>query len=516
MDEPIVTVNVTVGCLSKVSRQFVVFLDPPLLRLAQSGAAETPALPPQRVDSQVAPLVAIVQGSADDVAPRPAAATDPTANPASHARLRSPRSAAAAGQGARPLPRRPRQRSPRQNARAAPRAAARRRRARRSALRALPARACSSKLPSRCARQRSPLQPAPCPSRCRRPPDPSLAAASAALGEQRERIQRLEAGIARLRSEAQATERTLAALQARLRQAEDGRYSNPLVLALAALSLLLAGVAGLGWRRALRRDPWWNAPASATGASAPAANAPAAAPRAEAAQALADELAHDDPPWTYQPTLAPDADAIGGLEVTTVLAPAGSVAPDTVIDANGARGIAGRSADRPRAAGRILHRARPGRGRDRPADRAPARQRRRQPAAVPGAARDLAPPRRPQCVRTAARRVSRTLPRRGPGLGCRPAAARCRSHPETLARLQALWSDPADAQRQLGRLLFRRDEPAEALRARGLPRSAAAVFDRPRPGRTAAMPTLPRSTCCCRSSTPRTTRRCCTWSRAPC
>jgi len=42
LNEPIVTINLTVGCGSRVARQFVAFLDPPLLNLARADDSSTP------------------------------------------------------------------------------------------------------------------------------------------------------------------------------------------------------------------------------------------------------------------------------------------------------------------------------------------------------------------------------------------------------------------------------------------------------------------------------------------
>ncbi|HEY8709696.1 MAG TPA: hypothetical protein VIM34_17080, partial [Burkholderiaceae bacterium] len=56
IDEPVVTITVTLGCASQISRKFVLFIDPPLVNLAQAE----PVLPPQRVDTQVAPIVRMV------------------------------------------------------------------------------------------------------------------------------------------------------------------------------------------------------------------------------------------------------------------------------------------------------------------------------------------------------------------------------------------------------------------------------------------------------------------------
>ena len=48
IDEPVVTVSVTLGCNAKVTRRFVAFIDPPLVNAAQTAPVET--LPPQRLD----------------------------------------------------------------------------------------------------------------------------------------------------------------------------------------------------------------------------------------------------------------------------------------------------------------------------------------------------------------------------------------------------------------------------------------------------------------------------------
>ncbi|MDP9044801.1 MAG: hypothetical protein M3O01_08345, partial [Pseudomonadota bacterium] len=62
IDEPVVTVSVTLGCNSKVTRRFVAFVDPPLIDIPRTADTE-PTPPPQRVDSQVSPILSIVQGS---------------------------------------------------------------------------------------------------------------------------------------------------------------------------------------------------------------------------------------------------------------------------------------------------------------------------------------------------------------------------------------------------------------------------------------------------------------------
>ncbi len=90
------------------------------------------------------------------------------------------------------------------------------------------------------------------------------------LAKERQRIQSLEEGLAKLRADAQATQASLAALQLRLKGAESERYANPLVYALAGVVALLAlAVAGLWWRQVRTRSSsqWWSGPAPAPAAS---------------------------------------------------------------------------------------------------------------------------------------------------------------------------------------------------------------------------------------------------------
>jgi hypothetical protein len=73
----------------------------------------------------------------------------------------------------------------------------------------------------------------------------------------------LEEGLAKLRADSQANQAALIALQLKLKDAESERYANPLVYALAWLSALLAlAVAALWWRQSGGRQPqWWSVPA---------------------------------------------------------------------------------------------------------------------------------------------------------------------------------------------------------------------------------------------------------------
>ena len=61
IDEPVVTVEVSIGCGSRVTRRFVAFIDPPSLQLAEAGASEPVGLPNRRIDSQTASLADIAR-----------------------------------------------------------------------------------------------------------------------------------------------------------------------------------------------------------------------------------------------------------------------------------------------------------------------------------------------------------------------------------------------------------------------------------------------------------------------
>ena len=271
IDEPVVTVSVTVGCAAHMTHKFVAFIDPPLINLAQGGAAAEPqpGLPPQRVDSQVAPLADIVQGNSGSAAggsaprggmrvpERPsrsrALATAPAGGAARAASdaTQAPPKPAAPRRADRPnrmaAAARPATRGPRLQLEAAP-----------PVLRAASAPSASTPLPA--------IEAAVNATRAAAAASAASAADAAGqqLAKERARLQSLEDSIAQLRSESQASQKVLAALQARLNQAESERYANPLVYALAWLSALLAvAVAAMWWRQSRKQGagPWWNPPA---------------------------------------------------------------------------------------------------------------------------------------------------------------------------------------------------------------------------------------------------------------
>ncbi|MDP3823497.1 MAG: hypothetical protein Q8R33_18665 [Burkholderiales bacterium] len=277
IDEPVVTVSVSVGCTSKVTRKFVAFIDPPLINAPQTAAADNSMMVPQRADSQVAPLVSIVEGEKAPVAAptqtRAAAARPDRPRREGAAPRAVPRSrpvviarAAADSASAPAAPKAPATKKPpaKRLAAQAPRPAASGPRLELEAAPAVVARAASA-APG----VELPVVAAPASAASAATVDD----ASALLALERERIRLLEEGLARLRSDSQATQQALVTLQARLQAAESERYSNPLVYALAWLSALLAlAVGALWWRQSRARGAaqWW-APPVPVAAPAPVA-----------------------------------------------------------------------------------------------------------------------------------------------------------------------------------------------------------------------------------------------------
>jgi pilus assembly protein FimV len=262
IDEPVVTVDLHVGCPPILSRKFVAFVDPPVVNLAQAAApAPMPAVP----------------------AAGPAAAENPNAvaaAPAPQARTaRIERSTAAST----PLPAR---RTPRPVARpstAAPNAVAtpRPRPSSEPAARVAPPAVAASggarlQLEAADAAGRAASAPpaaASAPVVATAPTAAALAAMTASAASQpdaadqqakeRDRIRLLEESLARIRSDADANRSSINALQARLRQEEARRYNNPLVYGLLAVIAALVLAIGflLWWARARdrQRAQWWAA-----------------------------------------------------------------------------------------------------------------------------------------------------------------------------------------------------------------------------------------------------------------
>ena len=309
IDEPIMTVSVTLGCGAKVTRKFVAFIDPPGGNAAQGYApADAAALGPQRADSQVAPLLSIVQ-AAQPVAATPQRLAVAGASPKSAARLSTPNA--------------PREGQPTPSAR---RGVARKEPTPRRTMPAPRTVVATRLLPAGPRLQLEATAPvmaraASAATATVAATVPALAASSAdalALAMAEQRIVTLEQGLALLRADSQATQKALAGLQAQLREAESQRYANPLVYALAWLSgLLLLALATLLWRqsRSRQRAQWW------------AASGQALAPDADLARIHARELA--------EPAASADVSVPQALTGPLTVANAFAVAVATDISASG-------------------------------------------------------------------------------------------------------------------------------------------------------------------------------------
>jgi pilus assembly protein FimV len=243
--EPVVQINLGVGCPPRLSRTFTAFVDPPELRLAQQ-APEAP--PPAHA---TAPLA----GSAPAPESQAAAAPAPTPRRTAPRRTQRPSTpagaATAVARATTPQP---------VEAASAPRRPAVVQRTRPS-----PAPTPGPRLqletvqsPARAAAveaERAASAAAQASAAAIAAADAASQAAAAEAG----RIKTLEDTLARLKNESQNNNEGLAALRARVAQAEAERYANPLVYALAALAALLAlALLWLLLRRRQERGTWWS------------------------------------------------------------------------------------------------------------------------------------------------------------------------------------------------------------------------------------------------------------------
>jgi hypothetical protein len=292
IDEPVLTVSVTVGCSAKVKRRFVAFIDPPLINLAQAEpTGDASALGPQRVDSQVAPLLTIVQASQDmSATPRRAAPAAPAGPAGTRAKARPVIGARDVARDSAPPSRKlaagkdvaRRKNAPPARAVVVARPAPAGPRLQLEATPTVVARAASAGIDARAVAAPALVASAPLADE-----------QTLAIERERQRIVVLEGGLASLRSDSQATQKSLSALQTQLKAAEAERYANPLVYALAWLSgLLTLAVAALWWRQARIRtaSQWWAAPEPAAASAEEDADMASAEPPMSGAQSLSDPL----------------------------------------------------------------------------------------------------------------------------------------------------------------------------------------------------------------------------------
>ena len=292
IDEPVVTVMVTAGCLPRLTRSFVTLMDPPGLNLAQGGApVPEVSLPAQRVEAEVAPVVSVVQAVEAASAPRRAAA-EPAASPV------RPRAAAAAAPAPRPRPAAAPTATaqPRERKAAAPVAVAKAGGSRlqleagtAATLSAAAASAAAAKAAAAPAAPAMAASAAPAAEMAAASAAQAVTAAASAASAAAQRVASLEEQLRALREESQKTQQALATLQSSLNEAQASRYSNPLVYGLAWLSALLTlAVAALWWRQSQSRQSsqWWLAPSAGSAAQAQAAKpVPTRGPATDAAAA---------------------------------------------------------------------------------------------------------------------------------------------------------------------------------------------------------------------------------------
>jgi len=260
VQEPLVAVNLAVGCNGSVSRQFVVFADPASTQAEAARGAQAAAPP---IMPAAAAAVAVPRATARTASP-PASLpvrTAQTQAPRARAQARSNVPAVAARS---PAPKIPTARltldEPEQRLRAATLAVAAQDAARASAAQA-------------------------------------ASAAEAAASAADQRLAAMEANLQSMRADASAHRESMQLLRQRLAQAEDqGRLQSVLAVALAGLLLLALW---LGWRvRALQRErqaAWWQGAAVADGAAAQAVDAESDA-SAEPPAALALDAPDTLPP----------------------------------------------------------------------------------------------------------------------------------------------------------------------------------------------------------------------------
>lgn len=309
IDEPVVTVAVALGCPTRVTRRFVLFVDPPLVTsnaevAADEGfrplsSANASALPqpasrsasrPARGGTRSAPSVTRSARSPDaDTAPRPqrsniTPASIPERSAAPKPAMRRPPALAKAPTIEAPAPRLKLDFAPPAVAAPAPSASA----------------AASS------ADGRGITAAADAASAL-------AASASAATGALQEaelraarRVAALEESLLKLKAEAQASRKSIETLQATVREADAGKTPPALVWTLGGLSAALAAaVAFLLWLQARRRrnPSWW------TGGAAephPSVSGQFVSPRTRSSRAMADAA---EPEFSSSPFSAPQRDS---------------------------------------------------------------------------------------------------------------------------------------------------------------------------------------------------------------
>lgn len=440
IDEPVVTVNVHFNCsTTRLSREFVLLIDPPSVELPQTAQSPAPARQAPSGGASPAP-----QQSAP-AQPSPAA----TAAAAPRTRRVAP-----AGPGSAPARSVVAQETVGSDARPAPKKAA-------PARPRPPAPAVASRLKLEAAdqagtRPRSGVDAVPAAASAVAAAAPASAASAPedpAAQQARERLQALETALSRLSQESRATQTGVAELQARLREAQAERYANWLVYTLGALAALLSVALGVAlWRRpaAPAADAqWWTAeqqqrPRAAGDAGE--AGAPAAPAGDSAAVPLVETTAS---PMLLQQSSSLAAEGSGTWK-PTMPPPDAEMAVEELIDLEQQAEffvVLGQD----EAAIELLYSNLDSAG-----------------MASPLPYLKLLEIHRRRGEREASERIRERFNRRfnayAPEWQADPAQGRSLAqYPEVVAHLQRLWPVPAQAMRTLEALLFRRDGVQETF-----------------------------------------------------
>lgn len=240
VDEPVVTVDVTVGCATHISRKFVLFADPPSTSVAQAPPAPPPPISEGAVPTRVAAVTAERKPQSTTAATgprqRPAVASPShtQATPAARAAAATARSSKKGNDRVASAPRL--RLDPIDDA----------------VVLADPTLRLDDTLPP--AAQGTNEQRATAAALWR-----ALNATPEELTQDRERLKQLEQQFIAVRRDAAATQSALATLEARLHSSEESRYANPLVFGLTTLSTLLMLLLGASWWRGRREQQaaWW-------------------------------------------------------------------------------------------------------------------------------------------------------------------------------------------------------------------------------------------------------------------
>jgi hypothetical protein len=329
LNEPVVTVNLTVGCTSRVARQFVAFLDPPLLNLARADEASVPQVEPAiRADARADKPFAIASQSGADASVKPTSrqrqrSADRRRNAAAVAARPSPSVRVADGTASVPKHDGQRPVIARSGSTAKPTGTARLQLESAATAALAPAPAASAVVPSE--------QPAI---------QFELQQLRILLAQEKERVRSLEASLARLRNEAAEAnqQRTVAAasapaaaatalaIAAPVAKPEPQRAASPMLYPLVGFGALLAVAVGIAaWRpkkKAAGTSRWWD-----LSQQPPPEKEDAVAARFDSIGSESEDLRAQLPPRVASALATSRISEltnlpIGGLEVTTVAAQA--------------------------------------------------------------------------------------------------------------------------------------------------------------------------------------------------